>query len=87
MQAVGQNPDIIHDKLATEDFANEEPYRKDGNLYFDQSIFKGKRKNKINNRQSTVQKLKSKLKRQDRTDSIASESSDDSDLSDDAFLN
>ena len=38
MQAVGQNPESMPVRVATEEFANEE-YRKDGNLYFDQSVF------------------------------------------------
>ena len=95
MQAVGQNPDAILPLRVTEEFANEE-YRKDGNLYFDQSVFKShssKRTGasmtlKSQKQQSTVQKIKSKLKRSERVDSMASEqSSDDSDLSDDAFIN
>ena len=39
MQAVGQNPDNMPSNA--ELFANEQ-FRKDGNLYFDQSLFKGK---------------------------------------------
>ena len=87
MSAVGQNPDSIASS-AEEEFANEE-FRKDGNLYFDQSLFKGKKQNCKKEKEKKQNKLKKKIKmrKSERVDSIASESSVDSDLSDDAFLN
>ena len=61
--------------------------RLDGNLFFDQSIFS---KNKKQNRLSEPQKGKNKKKqkkKQDRRDSMASGiSSEDSDMSEDAYL-
>ena len=41
MQAVGYNPENMDE--TAENFARED-YRKDGNLYFDQSLYKDKKK-------------------------------------------
>lgn len=77
MAIAGNGSSFLSDENA-QNFAQDNGTRNDGNLYFDQSIYK---KGKANDKKKGKKKKK-------RADSVATDNlSDDSDLSDDAFLN